>query len=344
MMHQIWLLVNETIINTQHYIQKQNLTEMDAVISCDHFRKLLNFNHDNPENIEFWLLSESVHHAERVKNDQELYLLWKTHCQDDHEITIIARPKSDSSSTPSNESGALCIFVERLKTWGHIWNSSGLIPPERAGYLHWIAKAHPSFANNALVFVQDLLLSSSPWATADKRRITRTRLVSVDRPFYLGRPYFSDEVAAKILNMPVEEYLLSDILNVLDKQYRYDRRPCILEETRTLLPFLLYAFGWTLKWVAHVVDKLGLIDIPVLKVPEMKTKLIAKPQQEKKENQGIVVVLRKTASQFIKSPDIPWLPVAKVEPVMKPKRNFSFKGDIKGKSRVASIEPDNKWY
>lgn len=343
MIDQTWFLVNETI-NTKPNIKKQNLTEMEATISVNHFRELLSFDHYNPEDIEFWLLSESVHHAERVENDKKLYLLWKTNCQNDREITIIARSKSDSSPTSSSESDALCIFVERLKTWGHVWNSSGFIPPERMRYLDRIAKTHPSFANNALVFVQDLLLSTIPWATADERRITRRRLVSVHRPFFLGWPYFSDEVAAEILNIPIEEYILSDILNVLDEQNWYSRRPRVLEETRTLLPLFLYAFGWTLNWVAHVADKLELMKVPVMKVPEIKTKLLARPQKKMKENQGIVVVLKKTASRFMKGPDMVKVQVAKVAPVVKPKRKFSFKGDIKGKSRVASIEPGNIWY
>ncbi|KAJ5683902.1 uncharacterized protein N7477_000247 [Penicillium maclennaniae] len=138
---------NETI-DTKPYFKKQNLAEMGSIISFKHFRNLL-FNRGNPANIKFWLLSESVHHVERVQKYKRLYLL---HDQNDRETTIMARSKSDASLTSSDDPGALCIFIERLRNWGHVWNSSG--------YLDWIAKTHPSFANNTLVFVQDLLLHS----------------------------------------------------------------------------------------------------------------------------------------------------------------------------------------
>ncbi|KAJ5683903.1 uncharacterized protein N7477_000248 [Penicillium maclennaniae] len=48
-----------------------------------------------------------------------------------------------------------------------------------------------------------------------------------------------------------------------------------------------------------------------LEVPEIKTRLIAEPQQKMTEKQGIMMGLRRKASRFLKGTDIAKLQIAK---------------------------------
>jgi hypothetical protein len=289
-------------------------------LSLGNFREILNFDQTNPENVEFWLISDSLHPAERITSDRKLILLYKAFCKNDPVITIMARRISDSSSSSSTNPHSQGPLVERLKLWGHVWNASGLIPPERVKHLKQIANDHPHFDKNARVFVQDLVFSTALWVAPEDSTVSKRRLASVHRPFYLGRPYFSDEAVADIMNTPVEEYILSDVLNGLSRQSWGLGQPHGVCEIRNLVPLFLFAFGWTLSCVPD--EKLALDIVPA-------------PERKRKENQGIVVTLKKTASRLMNGADMPTVQVPKGQP----KWNIRLARDIKGKSKVDSIVP-----
>lgn len=323
-MHQTWFLLYERMSSSGCYLEKRNLTKTAAsLFSFENFKEILDF--DQTDDVEFWLTSDSLHPAERVHSESRMVLFYMTFCKNDTAITIIARRKSDSTSDSSSQPTVLGMFVERIKLWGHVWNESGLIPPERVKHLTRLAIDHPHFEYNVLVFVQDLVFSTILGMTRQERRVSRNQLTSVHRPFYLGQPYFSDEVVAGILNTPIEEYTLSDVLNVLSRQARCTGKPHGLPEIRNLVPLFLYAFGWTLDSVPE--ERLDLTRVP-------------EPQRKRKENQRIVGTWRKKASRLMKGPDMPKVQVPKLQP----KGKIWYTGDIKGKSRVADVVPGEESY
>jgi hypothetical protein len=117
------------------------------------------------------------------------------------------------------------------------------------------------------------------------------------------------------MNTPVEEYILSDVLNGLSRQSRDG-----VCEIRNLVPLFLFAFGWTRNCVPD--EKLALEMVPA-------------PERKRKENQGIVVTLKKKASRLMNGADMPTVQVPKGQP----KWNIRLARDIKGKSKVDSIVP-----
>lgn len=323
-MPQTWFLLCERVSSSGCYLEKRNLTKTAAnLFSFDHFKEILDF--DQTVDAEFWLTSDSLCTAERVSSESKLVLFYMTFCKNDPAITIIARRKSDSTSDSSSQRNVLGMFVERIKLWGHVWNESGLIPPERVKHLTRLAIDHPHFEYNALVFIQDLVFSTVSKRTRREKRVSRNQLISVHRPFYLGRPYFSDEVVVGILNTPLEEYTLSDVLNVLSRQVRCTGKPHGLPEIRNLVPLFLYAFGWTLDSVPE--ERLALTRVP-------------EPQRIRKESRRIVGTWRKKASRLMKGPAMPEVQVPKLQP----KRKIWYTRDIKGKSRVAGIGPGEESY
>jgi len=320
---QSWFLLSEEVSSSGRYLEKRNLIMMEACeLSFENFKEILNFG--PTEHVEFWLTSDSLHPTEKVVSDRELFLSYQMFCKDDPVVTVVARRKNDSTSSSSSQFNALELFVERLQLWGHVWNVSGITPPERATHLKQIAFAHPYFHNNARLFVQDLVFSTASWSTREEKDLSRIRLASVHRPFYLGRPYFSDEVAACILNTPIEEYTLAAVLAVLSRQARYTGQLHWQPEIRNLVLLFLYVFGWTLDCVPD--EKLEL-----MKVPE--------PQRKRKETRGIVDTSRKKFSGLIKRSHMP-----KAVPKVQPKGKIWNTKDIKGKSRVTSIVPEENCY
>lgn len=323
-MRQTWFLLCERMSSSGCYLEKRNLTKTAITLfSFENFKKILDF--DQTDDVEFWLTSDSLHTAERVPSESKLALFYMAFCKNDSVVTIIARRKSDPTSDSSSQQNVLDMFVERIKLWGHVWNESGLIPPERVKHLTRLAIDHPHFEYNAPVFIHDLVFSTVLGTTRRERRFSRNQLTSVHRPFYLGRPYFSDEVVAGILNTPIEEYTLLDVLNVLSRQARCTGKPHGLPEIRHLIPLFLYAFGWTLNSVPE--ERLDLTRVP-------------EPQRKRKESQRIVGTWRKKASRLMKNPDMPKVQVPKLQP----KRKIWYTRDIKGKSRVAGIVSGEESY
>lgn len=258
MTDQTWVFLFESMSTATYSFRTQTLAEVQRDgFSLNSFLLTAGLQPSSRGYLEFWIKSNSLKPAVLLPDDEVLSIIYQKHCQHDPVVTIIIRPSNDPTPNSSHGPNEIYSFIERIKVNGHTWNASGAISPERVKHLAKLSTDYPSFENNAKKFIQDLAGSHAVWASNDAKRIARRRLISVGKPFYLGRPYFSDQAVLDILVTPVQCYTLQDVLDVIARQaamgWGNGHAAC---ELCTLAPLFVYAFGWT--WDSIVDLKLSL--------------------------------------------------------------------------------------
>lgn len=247
MTDQSWIFLFEPMSSATYSFHTQTLTQVQGNgFNLLTFLLAVGLQPSSREQVNFWIKSNSLKPAVFIPDDEALFTVYQKHCQHDPVVTIIVRPSDDPSPGSSNQPNALFSFIERIRVTGHTWNASGVIAPDRVKHLERLATDHPSFENNAKKFIQDLVGCHAAWMSVDAKRIARRRLVSAGQPFYLGRPYFSEQAVLDILATPVQCYTLQKVLNVVATQAALggenEHAVC---ELCTLAPLFVYAFGWT---------------------------------------------------------------------------------------------------
>lgn len=252
MAFQLWLFLFEPMCCSTYCMEsKTNAEIQEEGLSLDTFMKTLGFNPSSRQHLDVYISSHLISPAARLPDDVLLSFAYEYMCKNDPFITIIVRPKQDLVLDNIQIQGpdALHSLIERVRIHGHIWNETGVIEDtERAQHLTFLKETYPYFDHNARVFVQDLAFSMMRGVPARIKHVARGRLVSVCRPFYLGRPYFSERAAADILATPLGGYTLQDVLDVLVRQAERGRRHATCEICM-LTPLFLYVFGWTWDFV-----------------------------------------------------------------------------------------------
>lgn len=262
MTDQAWIILFEPMASSTYSFHTRTLTRIqENGFKLQSFLPVVGLQRSSLDHVDIWLKRNSHQPAVYIPDDETLTAIYQKHCQHDPNITIIIRPKNDPSPSSSNQADALFTFIERIKVTGHTWNASGAIAPERVKHLERLANDHPSFENNAKKFIQDLVGCHAVWMSADAKSIARGRLLSVGKPFYLGRPYFSERAVRDILDTPVQSYTLQKVLDVVATVTKlggeHDHAAC---ELCTLAPLVVYAFGWTWESIVDLKLSLQLVD------------------------------------------------------------------------------------
>jgi hypothetical protein len=94
------------------------------------------------------------------------------------------------------------------KDFSPLWNDYNRIRGSREAILASLSQEFPNFTQSCQNFIHDLRKFSGDKAA-------RNRLDQTGHAYYLGKPYFEDNIREKILTIPTKNGTLQDDLNLL---------------------------------------------------------------------------------------------------------------------------------